>query len=233
MKTLARDSIKPTLLICTQDYAMELTHYLNKNFLSKEQLLDATKVTKKEFRLYQKQGVMPKHSYRINLTLECDSFFGPYLENQAIEYYAKGYCSWLAIIQSLKTTDAIYEVFYQRYANEIERLKTFGHHADSEKLNTDFDLHVQEEWLHFINGIYGVCTKSGLPEDIAAKEFAIIEIHELTVAENLTPPELMRLTKAVNLLDETSMPFAPHEYQKSSRYRLVDEVRRKYSLNKD
>ncbi|MEW6984507.1 DUF6058 family natural product biosynthesis protein [Colwelliaceae bacterium 6471] len=211
---------------------MELTHYLNKNFLSKKQLLDTTKVTKKEFRQYQKQGVMPKHSYRINLTLECDSFFGPHLESQAIEYYAKGYTSWLAIIQSLKTTEAIYEVFYQRYANEIERLKTLGHHVDSEKLNVDFDLHVQEEWLQFINGIYGLCTKTGLPEDIAAKEFAIIEIHELTVAEDLTPTALARLSTAVNLLDEASNPFAPHEYHQSTRYRLVDEVRRKYSLRK-
>lgn len=82
----------------------------------------------------------------------------------------------------------------------------------------------------FLNGIYGLCTKSGLPEDIAAKEFAIIEINELSIFDALNKEQLVKLTNAVNLLDKVSSLFAPHERLKSSRERLINETRFKYKL---
>jgi hypothetical protein len=75
-----------------------------------------------------------------------------------------------------------------------------------------------------------LCTKSGLPEDIAAKEFSILEINELSEIGELSTEQTNKLTIAVNLLDSASSLFAPHERLKSSRHRLVNEIRRKYKL---
>jgi hypothetical protein len=75
-----------------------------------------------------------------------------------------------------------------------------------------------------------LCTKSGLPEDIAAKELAVIEINELLALNELSLDELEKLTLAVNLLDSASSFFAPHERLRSSRHSLVNEIRRKYKL---
>jgi len=64
----------------------------------------------------------------------------------------------------------------------------------------------------------------------AAKEFAITQINELTERANLSGIEVEKLQSAVNLLDAASSAFAAHEQLKSSRQRLVNEVRRLYQL---
>lgn len=209
---------------------MELINYLNKYFYTKQALLDVAKISEQELLNFQYQGVMPLCSYKLNLNLKCDSFLGEHSQEQVIEYYAMGYASWLGIIQSLVTREKIYSVFVKRYKTTIEQLREQGHCSDNAKITTDIDQHLKEEWGHFLSGTYGLCTKSGLPEDIAAKEFAILEINEITEESELNIAPLTQLTNAINLLDSASALFAPHERPTSSRHRLVNEMRRKYRL---
>lgn len=209
---------------------MELIKYLNAYFYTKQQLLDVAKISKQELLNFQYQGVMPLCSYKLNLNTKCDSFLGEHSQEQEIEYYAKGYASWLGIIQSLGTTESIYEVFVKRYKSSIDYLKEQGHCSNNPKISTNIDQHIEQEWEHFLSGTYGLCTQSGLPEDIAAKEFSILEINEITEESELGIAQLNQLTKAINLLDSASALFAPHERLASSRHRLVNEMRRKYRL---
>jgi len=92
------------------------------------------------------------------------------------------------------------------------------------KLVSEIDASIKEAWGHFIQGTYGLCTKSGLPEDIAEKAVAIFEINRLTESDELSQAALTALEKAVNLLDKSSALFAPHERLRSSRHRLVNEL---------
>ena len=215
---------------------MELINYLSRYFLTKQELLAATKITEQKLSNYQQLKIMPKCSYKLQLNVASTSFFGLHNEEQEVEYYAKGYISWLAIVQSLNDVQSIYALFETCYKATIEQLRILGHYSTNQKINASLDLHIKEEWQHFLDGIYGLCTKSGLPEDIAAKEFSILEINELTAntelteLAELTEQQLNQLTRAVNLLDSVSALFAPHERLKSSRHRLVDEVRRTYVL---
>jgi nitrogen-specific signal transduction histidine kinase len=209
---------------------LELINYLNSYFLTTQQLLEQAKVSTDQLAHFQRQGVMPQCSYKLNLQLSSDSFFGLHSEQQTIEYYAKGYVSWLAVLQSEPAVDAVFAIFSDRYRHTIEQLKTQGHRTENTKLTSEFASHLQQEWQHFLAGIYGLCTKTGLPEDIAAKEFAVIQINELTALTELSAAQRDRLTAAVDLLDAASSLFAPHERLKSSRHRLVNEVRRTYKL---
>jgi len=209
---------------------VELIKYLNDHFFTKQELLDISKITEQDFSKYQENGIMPKCSYKLSLNLTCDSFFGLHNDEQEIEYYAKGYSSWLAIIQSLNSTESVYSIFAERYKNAIKNLKEKGHSSSNPKITSELNGHIKEEWHHFLNGVYGLCTKSGLPEDIAAKEFSILEINELSELNELTLEQINKLILAVNLLDSASSLFAPHERLKSSRHRLVNEVRRKHKL---
>ncbi|MCG7490209.1 DUF6058 family natural product biosynthesis protein [Vibrio sp. Of14-4] len=209
---------------------MELIKYLNKYFFTKQELLDITKITEQALLKYQIDCVMPKCSYKLNLNMKSDSFFGLHHDEQEIEYYAKGYSSWLAIAQSLNSTEAIYSVFANRYKIAIESLKEQGYSSTNPKVTSELNEHINEQWSYFLNGTYGLCTKSGLPEDIAAKEFSILIINELSEHNELTPEQLNRLNLAVDLLDSASSLFAPHERLKSSRHRLVNEIRHKYQL---
>ncbi|MCW8878178.1 MAG: DUF6058 family natural product biosynthesis protein [Kangiellaceae bacterium] len=208
---------------------VNLLKYLNENYFTKHELLELAKISEAELLEYQHKKVMPKCSYRISLNSVCDSFFGEFKEESEIEYYAKGYLSWIGILQSTQDIRSVFEVFSQRYTQAITNLKEAGFRSSSDKVNSKLSLHIDEEWEHFLNGIYGLCTKSGLPEDIAAKEIAILQINEMLALDE-AEIDLIELTKVVNLLDEASSMFAPHERKKSSRYRLVDEVRRKYKL---
>jgi len=173
---------------------------------------------------------MPHCSYKLNLAMQSDSFFGLHNENQVIEYYAKGYVSWLTRIENCESSSDAFLIFEQRYKKAINELKEQGHTSTDPKLTLNITNHIKEEWTHFLAGIYGLCTQSGLPEDIAAKELSIIEINELTALGDLTLEQINKLTQAVNLLDKASSSFAPHERLRSSRHRLVDEVRRQYKL---
>lgn len=209
---------------------MELIQYLNQYFFTQQELLDITKITEQDLLKYQEDGLMPKCSYKLSLNIKSDSFFGLHDDEQEIEYYAKGYSSWLAVVQSLNSKEAVYAVFANRYKIAIERLEESGYYSTNPKVTSELNEHINEEWSHFLNGIYGLCTKSGLPEDIAAKELSILVINELSEHNDLSHEQLNKLTLAVDLLDSASSLFAPHERLKSSRHRLVNEVRRKYQL---
>jgi uncharacterized protein DUF6058 len=209
---------------------MDLINYLNENFYTKQQLLALSKISDAELLIYQQQKVMPTCSYKLAFNYASDSFFGEFINDSNIEYYAKGYLSWLGMLKVTEYPQDVYAIFAQRYKQSVTQLKSAGYYSADEKVNANLDLHIEEEWQHFLNGIYGLCTKSGLPEDIAAKELAILQINEILTSDKLSKNELSKLTKAVNLLDSASAMFAPHERLKSSRHRLVDEVRRQYQL---
>lgn len=209
---------------------MDLLNYLNEHFYNKTTLLALAKINSSELQQLQQQQVMPKASYTLELGVSCDSFFGPHIQTEHLEYYAKGYVSWIGLVQTLKTQTKIYQTFSDRYSKRLKELKQQGHQSDLEKLNQQLEQHIAQEWQHFLAGTYGLCTKSGLPEDIASKEFSIAEIQQLTEKQILNETELKQLTRAVDLLDQASALFAPHERTASSRQRLINEVRKQYKL---
>ncbi|MCS6119317.1 hypothetical protein G3444_10420 [Shewanella baltica] len=209
---------------------MLLLEYLNAHFYTRQQLLEVTGQTEARLINYQTQGVMPACSYRLQLSIVCDSVFGTHNEQLAIEYYAKGYGAWLTMLHQLDTDTDIYPIFQRRYLEAIEKLTAPEGNGLERIPDIILEQHIQQEWEHFLAGTYGLCTQSGLPEDIAAKELAIITINALTSKDELSHNELLKLTTAVTLLDEVSAAFAPHEKSRSSRYRLVDEIRRRYRL---
>jgi len=214
---------------------MELIQYLNDSFYSKQQLLALTKTDDADFRRFQEQKIMPKCSYKLALTMNCDSFLGAHKNHEVIEYYAKGYVSWLELIKSKQNALEIYQYFEQSYLNNLAELKKVGFSSSNSKVTGEVKSHIKEEWQHFLNGTYGLCTRSGLPHDIAAKELAIIIINELCDVQinnnnDLTNENRAKLNDAVNLLDKASAEFAPHERLNSSRERLINVVREKYNL---
>ncbi|MFD2180410.1 DUF6058 family natural product biosynthesis protein [Veronia pacifica] len=210
---------------------MKLIKYLNDHFITQSELLELSKVTEEELMKLQHRRLMPQCSYKLKINVESDSFFGAYSEHQELEYYAKGYISWVTAIKRLQSSNDAYLLFASRYKAALNNLKSDGFVISDHKFNEGLELHIEEQWAHFLNGTYGLCTKSGLPEDIAAKALATTEINELTEWSDLDEKQLSRLERAVNLLDSASSLFAPHERLKSSRHRLVDDVRREYKLD--
>jgi hypothetical protein len=168
---------------------------------------------------------MPRPSYRLRIDVGCESFFGAHTEQVAVDYYAEGYAAWLALATIFAGEDEARSHFIQRYRARLVQLAADGIAPGSTAFGDD--AHLRAEWEAFLQGTYGLCSASGLPEDIAAKEAATAVIRELTEAGD-ADRDLLR--KAVDLLDRAAAPFAPHEVARSSRRRYVDEVRASYGL---
>lgn len=203
---------------------MELIDYLTHHFHTRAELLAASGITSARLDALIDRGAMPRPSYRIQLALRCASFFGKHHEEASAEYYATGYPSWIGALET--ATEAPFAIFARRYRDALAALTL---ETRDPKLGAGLAAHLRDEWGHFLAGTYGLCTRSGLPEDIAAKELAICVIKELTANDNAAP-DRERLRQAVDLLDRASSPFAPHERARSSRRRLVDDVRLRYAL---
>jgi len=208
---------------------MKLINYLNDNFYTKHDLLKLSSISSKELLNLQTAHVMPTCSYKLSHSIRCHSFFGEHDHEEETEYYAKGYVEWLEIIKG-SSSDNLFSIFSKRYQDQINQLRKRGFKCEHEKLNSKLNEHIKSEWQYFLSGTYGLCTQSGLPEDIASKELAITEIKRLINIERLSTVQLKELNDVVNLLDRSSALFAPHERLKSSRYRLIDQVREKYQL---
>lgn len=203
---------------------MELLDYLRHHFLTRTQLLAASGITSARLDALIEGGVMPRPSYRIQLGLRCVSFFGEHDEEAGAEYYATGYPSWVGVLEA--TAEQPFDIFARRYRAALAVLPL---RTNDSKLGAGLEAHLRDEWGHFLAGTYGLCTRSGLPEDIAAKELAICLIKELTPVDN-AEPDRERLRQAIDLLDRASSPFAPHERARSSRHRYVDAMRLRYGL---
>ena len=208
---------------------MELIHYLNKHFFTREQLLARCAIEADQLRHWQERRMLPRASYRLHLDLSCASFFGEHREQSAAEYYAKGTVAWIEALRPLAGEAEALAVFARRYRARLGELAASGI-ACPDRLAGD--KHIATEWEHFLDGTYGLCTVSGLPEDIAAKEAAIVLIRALDGdrGQPLDASGRAQLRQCVDLLDAVSSPFAPHEVARSSRHRHVDEMRRGHGL---
>ncbi|MEJ6473944.1 DUF6058 family natural product biosynthesis protein [Pseudoalteromonas piscicida] len=208
---------------------MELLSYLQTHFITKESLLRESQLSHLELAMLIEKRLMPKAAYKLTLKLECDSFFGEHSDESNLEFYPQGALVWLGAVSQLTDETQAFALFSKRYKDQLHRLKAQGLNPQDTKLNQDIDAHLENEWQHFLGGIYGLCTKTGLPEDIANKEAAIVVINEyLARDEHLSPDELINLHQVVDLLDKASALFAPHERERSSRKRLIDDVRARF-----
>jgi hypothetical protein len=194
---------------------MDLLTYLDTHLLAEAALLAAAGIDAAALHALQERRMVPQPAYRLALAVRCTSFFGSHEEDCTRRYYAAGTPAWIAAIQALDGGVPARALFERRY---LARL-----HALDPAATADLDA----EWRSFLDGTYGLCTKSGLPEEIAAKEWAAATITRLIAQP---APDGAALRAAVDLLDAASSPFAPHERARSSRHRLVDQVRARFAL---
>ena len=205
---------------------MELIAYLDTHFLTRARLLDAAGIDAGRLDALIAQERMPHPSYRLKWDVTCTSYFGAHEDGARVDYFARGYVAWIGTLPA--APDDAFDVFARRYRAALAALPL---RALDPRPDAGSDAHLRAEWRDFLAGTYGLCTRSGLPEDIAAKELATRVIDALTAARPpLAAADLATLRAATDLLDAASSPFAPHERARSSRRRLVDDVRAAYGL---
>lgn len=209
-----------------------ITSYLRANFLSEYDFLVENKYSYEEFARWQKSMIFPNASYVTDKACKVTSFFGEVEFSEIERWYPKGLYKWVDQIKSANEDPVlIKEGFFNRYKRKVRELELSGLYHPIYQNASDFSLLLEDEWQHFLNGTYGVCTKDCSPEQIAIKDFTIRIIDNITEKQqrkSISNDERKILVVSVNLLDAVSSSFAPHERARSSRERCVELVREKY-----
>lgn len=84
-------------------------------------------------------------------------------------------------------------------------------------------------WNHFLNGTFGLCVANPISEaHIAYKE--VLQEKLSAQSDNgsrslFAPPEVAPMLALIDAYAGASMPFSPVEFERSSRKRLVDDLR--------
>jgi len=100
-----------------------------------------------------------------------------------------------------------------------------------EKLNLAFE----QEWQHYLQGIYGICTLNGTGAEIAKKEIAVkrlIEFNKKHGEKKLSDKDKKILNVLNNEFNEVSNLFAPYQRKNSSRGKYLDKILELNSLSK-
>ncbi|MCF2856970.1 DUF6058 family natural product biosynthesis protein [Pseudoalteromonas sp. SMS1] len=204
---------------------MELLDYLYVHFLSEAQLIKTCHIPLHRLRKLQASGVMPKPSYILDADITCSSFFGEHKQREPIRFYPKAYTQWLDAVKLNTAQGDAYHHFSARMQETILALANINISVGYEDNVSALNQFITTQWPHFLAGTYGLCTRTGLPEDIAKKEIAVALISPLLSKHRLSDQEEKRLITAMNILASSSPKFAPHERHKSQNYRLHEAMK--------
>ena len=209
-------------------------NYLFQNFLEQSEFARQANISAPELEDLIDWQIIPTASYCYQANGKVRSFISDHEDVQLYRFHLKGHLAWINAIQNLQIENqkASQNYFFDRYNSAQRILKESGIGKELNILLPEIlpkfdDALRADTWKHFINGVYGVCTKDGMPETILIKQICVKFIDAFTAAEHLRHSTSHRelLLKTVDLLDQVVSAFAPRELEKSSRQRCVLDVR--------
>ncbi len=217
-----------------------LDAYLSQHYLNQDQLASAAAITITELDSLISRRLVPEPSYVVTTDGQVHSFvFGAMPAPGATpgRYFHPAQLSWLSLARttSALTEDQLKVHFSDRFvaALAILNLTTWrlldSFDDDGKPIEKGLRLRTETAWKYFLNGTFGLCVANPVSEaHIARKE--ILQEKLAAMSENgsrsvFAPIEVAGLLQLIDDYAEASMPFSPVEYHRSSRKRLVDDMR--------
>jgi len=205
-----------------------LQAYLDAHYLAAAPFARACRISADALAALMDDRLVPKPSYVVTAdgTLH-SAAFGAMPAGGATpgEYHHRGHAAWVARARELQATlgteaartalqahftTGFAAAFAERGADEAARLATGA-------------------WDSFLRGVHGVCVADpSSVENIARKESLQATLAELTAngtRHEFPPGTAERVLGMIDDYAASSMAFAPPEYPRSSRKRLVDDLR--------
>lgn len=211
-----------------------LLNYLYNNFLEEAAFAQACGVSSTVIASLQEAGVIPKASYVYESRAHATSFVSDFQDEHTYRFYLNGHVAWFEAVRrlGLDSEERARAYFIQRYtgARYVFLSSELGQElaAQAPQIPETFDDDlIGTTWGHFLNGVYGVCTRDGQPETIFLKQAGVRFIEYLTKdgPAALSASQLELLKRIIVFLDDVESNFAPHEVKKSSRQRCIIDVK--------
>ncbi len=215
-----------------------LLNYLYKNFYEQSIFETVADIDHKAFNQLKEYKIIPGPSYVLDTSIATSSFFGNFKNKETYSFYIKGLVEWLKAVRcfDLKSELRAKSYFSHVYGNALKIFFSgeIGQWIELELPNFQSEFNekkLEATWQYFLDGTYGVCTRTSSPEDISLKQCLSMFIERF--CEKNQPGDLLvkqrsMLAKTIDLLDTVESDFAPHEIKLSSRQRCIIDTRKKY-----
>lgn len=201
--------------------------YLNDRFLTLDEVSRESGVSSEEIVEGIDKKLLPQPSYKLARVSEISSPLGDsYRVEETILYFPHSYVD--LVRQSSKghqetfKSDFIAEMKDHLLGHSGKDYAYDGAMKDPAKLNAE----LENEWEHYCNGIYGICTLNASPQEIIEKEIAVKKLIALLNAHRSEelPDQKENLSQIVGDYDRVSNLFAPYQRETSSRGKYVDRA---------
>ena len=202
--------------------------YLHDHFLTLTQLATMTQVeAEKIIQLIDAQCI-PNASYTVE-TITC---FNNALDinsktEAAINYFAPSVINWINKALSLLEKHSLLKTNKLMRADFTNELR-----AALQPIGTT-ETYLEDAWLSFLKGIWGICLKEVSPQNIARKNIArhtIKNIRENYRGQCLNNKIKQQLLRAIVDFNAVAMPFDPYYYPQSSRKLEVEAAIMEFQL---
>lgn len=216
-----------------------LLNYLYSNFMEEGAFAKSNGTSLQGLQALITARVFPSPSYIFESNGQSASFVSDFTERATYRFHLCGHSAWLEAITrlGLTTESRAHTYFYARYSSAREAF--FASDLGQELIETAPDVprqfdadHAKATWEHFLNGVYGVCTRDGQPETVFLKQVGVVFIERMIVdgPGSLSDAQLALLARSVGFLDEVESDFAPHEAPLASRQRCIVDVSAKFFI---
>ena len=227
----------------------DLETYLKNNYQTADELATACNISVDELSGLVKEKLVPEPSYTVNAqdTLISQAFGElPAQGARAAQYFHPGNAAWITVALDAKKTCGAQQAhrnlkdrFKRNFISALQELdKTLFRLSDSftdtgHPIASGLDSRAEEAWAQFIKGVFSLCVADPSSEmSIARKEIlqeALTNLSDSSIGADSSPEAKSHALDLIGQYAQAAMPFSPPEYPRSSRKRLVEDLRAKIS----
>lgn len=225
----------------------DLDIYLKHYYQTADQLAASCSISSDELATLVSENLIPRPSYTV---AEGGGFISQAFGEFQVQgftpgqYFHPGNATWVAIALEAKAKcephQAHYDLksrFKSNFAAALAELdKTTFRLPDSftdagQVIPEGLDARTEDAWGSFLKGVFSLCVADPSSErSIARKEIlqeALTKLSDNGSKGDFPPEEKHYVLELINQYAQAAMPFSPLEYPRSSRKRLVDDLRAK------
>lgn len=204
---------------------MPLQTYLQDHFVDKSAFASLAGISTDRLDQLIATGAIPDATYVCDGVSVSSAVFGntPIRQPLIGEYFRPECVRWARIADQAPPGSES-EAVLAELKNEL-RIALQGHFESDDAIES----RIQGYLPYFLDGTFGLCVADpSTGAGIARKEVLQEKLTALTANGSLSAPTGISKEELLKLIDDyadSAMPFSPAEYERSSRKRLVDDLR--------
>jgi Family of unknown function (DUF6058) len=224
-----------------------LDSYLAKHYLEEKQFADICGISTAVLSALIAKQLIPEPSYRVSKNSTVYSYVFGEMDApgaKAGEYFHPVNHAWVLLAQSSEFDNAS-SLLKARFSDNFQSaLAEFNQNLfrlndsftdDGKPIIEGLIARSETAWEHFLKGTFGLCIANPVSEyEIARKEILqekLSALSESGLKASFTSEEVSTLLTLIKEYEMASMPFSPIEYSRSSRKRLVEDLRKRLLTN--